>query len=288
MNLNERIEFYRALGFFEKNSNLNTEELKDFLMKKSEDSYFGELGEEMEELDIAVLSLDLEKVWFVEDCFVYGSLFENEQEMYISSVKKLSEISGGIFLPENISIRQSGFCSGRSERWILKFSERGKTEEIVFCGDLDVLVFSWIGRINELIQDRGMRICCIADSYGPAVFFFLEKASAEKLSKEVKPADFHSDSFWLDAGEYFFEKENYSEALSSYTKAYSLNQELWHAYSCAANCNDCLKRYNDKINICRNAVSLLSQKKEKDSNENWWLEFFSREIEKTESAVRGS
>ncbi|HNF12607.1 MAG TPA: tetratricopeptide repeat protein [Leptospiraceae bacterium] len=269
-----RIQFWRDLGFFEKYRKLSDEKAAEAIVRISEDSYWGELSEDMEELDLAILSLEKKKVWFMEDFYTYGSLFPNVKRMYISALKNLSKISGGGFLPADPKIRQDGFCDGRSERWVLSFLLEEKREEIIFCGDLEVLTFCWVSRINELIQSRGLRFCVIRDGYGAAAVFCLSMEKAEKLSENVQLLDLQPESFWQDAGDYCSQKGDYEEALLCFEKSLSANPQFWHVYASAALCCDSLKLTERKNEFRQKAVSLLESVSERSDQENWYLDFF--------------
>ncbi len=80
----DRIQFWRDLGFFEKYRKLTDEKAVEAIVRISEDSYWGELSEDMEELDLAGHSVIGKKESLVYGRFLYirKSFPECEENVY--------------------------------------------------------------------------------------------------------------------------------------------------------------------------------------------------------------
>lgn len=277
--LQEKVEFYRQLGFFEKYKDNSNEELTNLLINNAKESWWGELNEDLSSADLIILSLDTQKAWFIDDYYRFGEKFENQQEMYKFTLKKLEEISNEIFKAENVNIELKGFCSGRAERWSMTFDYENQSNEIIFCGDLDILIIDWITRINHLIKKSNKKFVSVRKSSSHLVLC-IDNEKISKIEQNIKFENFNDYYYWLDIGDFYFEREEYENAIKFYQKAIKEDKNQWYCYGQLSTSFSYLKDEEQEKSILKTAINLLEKLENKEQTDEWYLNFFQSQLKK--------
>ena len=171
---NQRQWEFQEIGFFENESN-SVEKEAGRIISESENHYFGNILKLKDDplFDQILLSYDKKKVWFIEDFTILGSTVEFKDNFYLNVLKCLGSISNDIFNPENIEIKECGYCEGRDKRLDIIFDLKTESFNINFCIDADVLCLHFLDEINQILDSKGYSFQVITDSYG--VFLVLPR-----------------------------------------------------------------------------------------------------------------
>lgn len=281
--LTEQIDFYRNLGFFDKYKDKETSELTPILKKQAEKGFFGELTADSGSIDWIILSLDTDKVFYTEDFMTFKKKEETEEEMYLRIFEILRHISNEKFNFSKFKMTQKGYCSGRDKRWHVSFEYNYRNHEIMFCGDLSVLVFDWISRINDILVDEKRKFVYAKKGYGDMIITFIDDKVVNKLSEKFKFVTGKDYYYWQDIGDYYYDNEDYTTAEIYYIKALKVDSKQWFAVSQLANCYSYDKKDEKCIDLYKEAILNLSNAEDISQTDEWYLNFFKTELERLEN-----
>ncbi|MDX1902824.1 MAG: tetratricopeptide repeat protein [Thermonemataceae bacterium] len=276
----QKVLFYRNLGFLEQYADYSFEELCVFVKIQSENSYWGDIDENTEDTDKIILSLDKQKVWFIEDYTRFGGDFQDRARMYEKCIEHLSLISDYYFSPENLSVKQKGFCSGRSERWEICFTYKNQLKTLLFCGDSDVLSLHWLSELNNFLEGSDKNFIHTSLSEDSFILvFFLSKTQIEQLTDFIDFEKIEENIYVSDIADFYFEQELYEEAITHYEKVIRKKNDYWFAYSQLATCYTYLQKYEKVKKTYQEAIEMLSlHPNSRNEIESWYLNFFENQI----------
>jgi len=272
------IEQFQKQGFFYTFGN-NIEELTETITNQSVNSYFGDLRNlENEPLfEQIILSFDNNICWFVEDANGYYLSDVVKPELYFEVFNQLSRISKGIFIPQNLQIKECGFCEGRDKRIAIDYIFDDKEIDLVFCADGWALMLNFLEEINETIQSSSHSFEYIIDVYGACFVFFINQ-NQKKFLTEQKNWNFISNTtYWTDKALYYKEKNNPEKAEECFKRTIinsnNINSIVQYAIFLKEN-----SRNSEAISIFEFGKAFLDNPDLKLENRQWWLEFINNQI----------
>ena len=276
--LKSTLEAFCNIGFFG-NKKCEISTLADEIIADSESSYFGDiLNLENEALyEQILLSYDKEICWFIEDANAYFITEEVDSEMYHSVFTNLRIISKGIFTPENIEIKECGYCKGRDKRLLVNFSSNGKENELVFCTDGWSLILNFLEEINESIQQTTHSFQYIIDSYGACFVYFVSEEQKKFLIEKRVWKFINATNYWGDKASYYKEKGSLTLAENCFQKAIKGNH-----FKSFVDYGIFLKEQNkhgEAKAIFEKGQSILNLQKPPLDNTIWWKDFIQNQIE---------
>lgn len=276
--LNTTIEIYRQQGFFSSIGN-DASEIAQVIIEKSQSSYFGDiLNLDNEPLyEQIVLSYDIQICWFIEDINAYYLSDEVNPEMYIEVFNRLSLISKGLFLPQNIDIKECGYCEGRDKRIKLDFLFEKKEKSLIFCADGWSLILGFLDEINLFIKDTAHSFEYIIDNYGVCFVFFINQKQKEFLTEELNWNFISKTSYWVDKALYYNEINNPIKAEECFKKAIYNGNNINSFVKYAGFLKE-QRKYIDALDVLEKGKILLDNPKTQMTNPEWWKEFILNQI----------
>lgn len=170
----EFVQYYRQLGFLQEYANLSDADLVEELASLWQEDMASALDVSNPYIDLYLLKWDSERVWWhdIESDVCQGN------EMYSAAIENWSDISGDIFLPEDIS---ETWESDTGPVWI-DFTLNGIHHRIQPCYLDDYIDLNILNQINQLISETGYRF--EACNTGSQEAFVALLSSKEKLKLE--------------------------------------------------------------------------------------------------------
>jgi tetratricopeptide (TPR) repeat protein len=270
------IQQLQAIGFFKEES---TKAVADYIIKSSEDSYFGNILDLSEDplYQLILSSYDQTKVWFVEDFLSFGNSYES-YDFYEQVLKNLEKISNVKFEPKQISKQYCGYCSGRDRRLQINFELDGKAQNINFCIDGSVLELDFLTGINEMLAPQNCSFEYILDSYGPCFVFFLENDQKDHLEKVFNWEFYEPSGYWRDRAIYANEQGLSKDTIKYFEKALAQEKD-YHSFSEFANFWRSAHKPEKAKEIYLQAIDYLEELDYRDQIQDWWLKQFQTELQ---------
>jgi hypothetical protein len=271
------ITLFRQKGFFSSFKG-DVAQIAGEIISASESSYFGNIKNlENEALfEQILLSYDKTLCWFVEDCFNYDLSDATHPEMYVDVLKKLDSISKGLFSPEKIETKTCGYCEGRDQRLIVKYSFNNTETELVFCADGWALMLNFLEEINETLVQTEHSFEVIIDSYGACFVFFLNQQQKSFLMEEMHWNFIANSNYWLDKALYYKEVSLLEKCEYCFTKASNQN-DINAIVSYAVFLKE-QNRQTEALNLFEKGITFLNEPGKPIINRDWWLDFIRQHI----------
>lgn len=272
------IGLFRQYGFF--NSFIGSPiQIAESISSKSESSYFGNIKDLLDEplFEQIALSYDKEICWFIEDANAYFFADEVSPDMYKAVFKNLSLMSKGVFTPQNIEIKECGYCEGRDKRLMVNYTLNGQRNELVFCSDGWSLILTFIEEINETIQHTAHSFQYIMDSYGACFIYFVSDEQKKFLLEMLGWKFIRTTDYWSDKAMYYKETGSLLLVEECFQKAIKGNNiNAFVQYGIFLKEQD---KYNEAKAMFEYGKSVLNEQKPPWDNDIWWREFIQNQIE---------
>jgi len=197
---------------------------------------------------------------------------EFRENLYFNPFTNLSRISKGLFIPQNLEIKNCGFCEGRDKRISITFLLENNEMNLVFCADGWSLILNFLEEINLSIEKTKHSFEYIIDAYGACFVFFLNQEQKKFLTEELKWNFISNTSYWSDKAVYYKEIKETEKAEECFKRAIikqdNINSVVQYAIFLKEN-----SRISEAISIFELGKNILDKKTISIDNRQWWSDF---------------
>ncbi|MBN2436610.1 MAG: tetratricopeptide repeat protein [Spirochaetes bacterium] len=235
--LKQNLSYYKSIGFYNNYDNKNIDKLVEDFKNFGVDLYYGIPKEDDDNIRqlFGFLGFDNERTWFIEDIATLYLENDFKDDLYGATLKKLSSISGGAFLPENIRVEETGYLDNGCTKLILKFCLSAQEHELIMAVDGNILNLGFTQELNDLLSDLDRSFVLFEDDYSSTIVLFITKKQKQTLENEKKIKFLKYPSYWYDKANLFMDQEKYEDAKMAFERALSIKDKyspLHSDYAC--------------------------------------------------------